>query len=297
MQVTVANAIWHQTQFHTEKHFWLEAENHLANLQISGVQLVLFPGLTGQLHSYSIFKSAFDAPDCLATIAKQRAVFEQGFSRLAAKYQIYLCPGTTIMEKNNDYHIVAPLFNPQGEKIGSQRQTHLSPAEKAWGLVQGQEISTWSTDIGHLGLIVGRDSWHPEVSRILALQGADLVLAPTAVPAPYNPWLQIAAMWQQVQQNQFFALENWFDGKFASTIYQGTAPILAPCEMTTEETGYLADGKEKLIAQLDFAKRQQVIVDYPLLKLLNKSLYKQYLPRLYERIANHDQDDFIRKNS
>lgn len=296
MEVIAANAVLEELPFSSAEAFWSYTDDMLRRIKAQGAQLVLFPGLTGFVHSQTSVNSTLDLAELVPYTAEQAGSFEQGFGNLAAKYRLYLCPGTTIVNYQQRYYLTAALFDPQGKKIGEQFQTHLSQEEITWGLARGEELAVWPTPIGKLGLVVGTDIWHPEVSRILALQGADLVLAPAAVPAPYNQWLQVAAMWQEVQQNQFFALENWLKGTIGNTAFQGNAPILAPCEMTPRETGYLTNGNKTSVAKLDFARRQKVIEAYPILKHLNPPLYQQYLPAVYERGGSNAASDSDRKN-
>lgn len=287
MEVIAANAVFEDPQFSSEEEFWSYTGGVLNRLKERGAQVVLFPGLTGFIHCQAALNLNLDVAELIPYVEEQAETFERGFGDLANKYRLYLCPGTTVVKLKQRYYLTAALFDPKGQKIGEQFQTHLSREEIAWGLVRGEKLLVWPTPIGNLGLVAGTDIWHPEVSRILALQGADLVLAPAAVPAPYNQWLQVAAMWQQVQQNQFFALENWLQGRIGTTAFQGNAPILAPCEMTPQETGYLTNESKTSVAKLDFTRRQKVIEAYPILKHLNPPLYHHYLPTLYERGGNN----------
>lgn len=291
MEVRVANVRLDSTVFAGEQEFWAEATRQLEELQAKGVQLALFPGLTGLLHGAIGLNAGRRLQDWLPHLASRHPLFERGFAELASKYRLYLCPGTSIIEEKNRYYLTASLFDPQGRKLGEQRQTHLSRQERSQGFARGEELPVWATELGTVGIVAGTDIWYPEVSRILALQGADLILAPAAVPGPYNPWLQLAGMWQQVQQNQFFALENWLRGNVLGIHCEGEAVILAPCEMTEGERGYLAREPE-LVALLDFRRRKEVVRNYPLLDLLNRSLYRAYLPGLYERGVDGEGDGF-----
>jgi predicted amidohydrolase len=297
MQVKAANVVWQTTSFHSEQDFWAETRKCLQQLRKIGVQIALFPGFTGLLHAGSFLSAQGRLPEILDLIATNKKAFDRGFGELAREYGIYLCPGTTVSKRGNRFSITASLFDPRGKKLGEQQQTHLSQQEKAWGLERGEELPVWDTDLGRIGIATGTDIWHPEVSRILALQGAELVLAPAAITGPYNPWLQMAGMWQQVQQNQFFALENWLAGNIFGSNYEGRALILAPCEMTSGETGFLAREEDDQIAELDFSKRKEIIKGYPLLAHLNRPLYQAYLPGLYERDVTNDPNDYTGKSS
>ena len=161
------------------------------------------------------------------------------------------------------------LFGPDGRLLGRQAQTQVSPEERDRDIIPGSTLEPIAlpppAPAGlKAGFLVSLDAWCPEVARILTLKGAALLLAPLAMPVPYSPWRQVAATWQQVQQNQVFGLEACLVGPVAAptaappqataaatqataaaatqpaSAYAGRSGIFAPCEMTPGETGILA---------------------------------------------------------
>ncbi|MDI6893468.1 MAG: nitrilase-related carbon-nitrogen hydrolase [Bacillota bacterium] len=183
---------------------------------------------------------------------------------------------------------VGVLLGPDGRVLGGQRQTHVLPEERTVGLVPGDELFVFPTEVGRFGMLVGSDAWYPEVSRILALQGAQVLLSLQAVRRPYVSWRQLAGIWQEVQQNQTLGVESCLHGRLAlpcgEVEFEGRTAIFAPCEMTPGETGILNDGPDEeglVLAHLDFAAREEVIRQYPVLGLLNPRLYRRYLPAVY----------------
>ena len=119
------------------------------------------------------------------------------------------------------------LFNPDGEIILKQQQ--LYPAESEiirpgmiWGaggncIKAAKTINYAETELGKIGLISGRDCWHPEIGRVMALEKVEIVLAVNRMgfneSFPANCWQQMAGIWSQVQQNQFIALEASLGGQ------------------------------------------------------------------------------------
>lgn len=283
MKIVAANAVFTETVFPHPKAFWRHLEQLLAPLKAQGAQVVLLPGLTGLVYTQAVLGPPPHPAELIQEAAAQAPHLTAGFSRLARQFRLYLCPGSTVVRAGGRYHLAAALFDPEGRQVGEQYQTHLSAEERSWGLSPGEELQVFPTAVGKLALVVGTDGRYPEVSRIVGLQGAELVLAPAAVPAPYNRWRQVASLWREVQQNQFFALENWLQGQIGATTYDGRAAILAPCEMAPGETGYLAEAQQSCWAELDFHRRQEVIAAYPLFKHLNPTLYEAHLPGIYER--------------
>ncbi|MEW5935740.1 MAG: nitrilase-related carbon-nitrogen hydrolase, partial [Bacillota bacterium] len=201
---------------------------------------------------------------------------------VAREAGVYLALG--LLERGR----VGVLLGPDGKVVGQQRQTHLPPEERRAGLVPGDQVFVFPTEVGHLGLLVGQDAWYPEVSRILALQGAQVLLSLQAVRRPYSSWRQLAGIWQEVQQNQTFGVESCLHGHLAlpegDVEFEGRTAIFAPCEMTPGQTGILKEGPDEaglVLARLDFAAREGVIRQYPVLGLLNPGLYRRYLPAVY----------------
>ena len=219
------------------------------------------------------------------TVPENNDAFFDVHARLAETCGCYLVPGTFFETAGEElfYHS-APLLDPQGRLLGIQRQTHLSSEEKTLGLSRGTELTVFDTPIGKLAIVVGTDAWYPEASRILALQGAEIVCHPGALPHPLGPWHQLSGMWKEVQQNQFFCLESQLFATLWERSFSGQLAIHAPCEMTPDQSGYLAKGeagKAVLTARLDREKRAHVIKQYPLLGLLNPQAYQPYIPGMY----------------
>ncbi|HHY95300.1 MAG TPA: hypothetical protein GX513_09860 [Firmicutes bacterium] len=205
------------------------ADRWIGEVAAKGALLVLLPqhlGL-GELEKAGC-TSVAAAPRGLLNAAWER--FQEKAAGLALKHQVYLCPGTALRARQGDVFCAAPLFSPRGELLGVQEQLHLRARERAWGVRGGDELAVFSVEGVATGIVVGTDAWYPEVSRVLALRGADLLLAPLSVPAPYGFWEQVAGMWQEVQQNQVFALEAGLSGRLLGLDFRGRTAAFAPCD-------------------------------------------------------------------
>jgi predicted amidohydrolase len=62
---------------------------------------------------------------------------------------------------------------------GKYRSTHLWGAERVWA-TPGDDISIFRTPFGNVGVMIGYEGMIPEVARVLALRGADLIAWPTS---------------------------------------------------------------------------------------------------------------------
>ncbi|MEC9488203.1 MAG: nitrilase-related carbon-nitrogen hydrolase [Halanaerobium sp.] len=266
------------------------------------VELVLFPG-------WEIIK--FMEVDSLAGLSAGDQLLEEAFQEellsfyqeLARCLQAFVGVNLPIREGENCFNR-AYLLDIDGAILGSQDQIHLQPWAKSAGLAEGKEVKVMDTPFGRLGFILGADNFYPEVGRILALKGAELILAPTIYLPPYNPWDQLAGIWQVVQQNQFFALENPANLILRNAQVQGMPAIYGPCDITPEETGFLAgpdnlgisgpnrylnqaeDFTSKLLAEkgsyffhaeLNFADLERARAQFPIRDLFNRELYREKL--------------------
>ena len=259
----------------------------------AGAQLIVLPAYTGLL-------PLPDEPtgESLRRAApKLRATYLATFSRLAAEFRLHIAAGTLLLpdQQGRLYH-TAHLFGPNGE-IGTQRQTHLGPQERAWGVAGSEELAVFPTPVGRLGFVLGEDVRYPEVSRILALQGANVLVHPAATAAESQAvdsqaaWL--ARLWREVQGNQVFGLEAALVGDLWGTAWRGRSTVHAPLEMTTGNTGLLAqaqtsDSAEIVLADLDFARLQQVVDGYHIFGQLNYPLYEREWPTVYRGIRDRE---------
>ncbi len=238
------------------------------------VDIIVFPGFTG------CFFQQLSYPDrsirSLINEADSRDYIEQ-VKELSQGYKIAICPGSYWQkEKSNIYHESSLIIN--GEVQLKQRQIYLARWERESGFSRGAKIELKEIKDWRLALIISTDVFYPQVSRMIALRGVDIVLSPVSFIGENNQALQVSGMWQEVQQNQFFAVESGFNGFLGEQSFWGESIIHAPLEMTEEGDGYLdrSRGKQSLIiAKLDNEQRKKAISKFNVLIQLNHQLYRQ----------------------
>jgi len=72
----------------------------------------------------------------------------------------------------------AVLLDRQGQLAGTYHKTHLPETEYTGGLTPGDQYPVFRTDFGTIGMQVCYDHFFPEVTRSLALNGAEMVFTP-----------------------------------------------------------------------------------------------------------------------
>jgi predicted amidohydrolase len=102
---------------------------------------------------------------------------------LASRKGAYVCGG--ILEREHDRLFnTALLAGPDGE-IGRYRKLHLFNEEKLWFTPGNRPPVVYDLEIGRIGILICFDWRFPEVARLLAIQGAQLLLQPANLVQPY----------------------------------------------------------------------------------------------------------------
>ena len=111
------------------------------------------------------------------------------------------------------YHNTAVVFEKDGSIAGKYRKMHIpdDPAyyEKFYFTPGDLGFHPIQTSVGRLGIQVCWDQWYPEGARLMALQGAELLIYPTAIgwessDTPEEQQRQLTA-WQTVQRGHAVA--------------------------------------------------------------------------------------------
>ncbi len=227
---------------------------------VEEAEVVVFPGLVGCLY------------DCSAR-------FLDDILKVSLLYKdIYICPGSYFVEQNScKYHSSCIVKN--GSIYLQQKQIYLAKWEKEQGLSRGVEVKSILVNGMKTALMVSTDLFYPQVSRHIALDDVDLVLAPAAIRGGKNVRLQLSGLWQNVQQNLFFGVESGLKGNLFNHDFYSYSAIHGPLEMTARENGLLAferktDKNQIITAMLDNEQRKEAVKKFNTLAQLNIDLYK-----------------------
>lgn len=169
------------------------------------------------------------------------------FSGLARHYEMTLAAGSLLEVQPDTQEIlnVAVVFGPDGSILGRQakaslagRLAGLASAADGWAVIE--------TPVGRLGLLVGEDALYPEPARILAYQGADMLLTMAAVnrPATYQKIRQAALA--RCQENQLYGMAAFLTGPdpfggSEAPPFVGASSIFAPSDFTPRFSGVMVE--------------------------------------------------------
>jgi N-carbamoylputrescine amidase len=121
---------------------------------------------------------------------------------LARQYQVVL-PVSIYERKHNALYNSVVMIDADGSILGTYRKSHIPDGtgyqEKFYFTPGDTGFKVWKTRVGTVGVAICWDQWFPEAARAMALQGADVLLYPTAIGSePQDPTINSADHWQRV---------------------------------------------------------------------------------------------------
>ncbi len=145
--------------------------------------------VAGYRSDFALFPEFFNAPlmaesnhlpepDAIRELAKYTERIVQRFSELSISYNINIISGSMPEIVDEKLYNVGYLCKRDG-KIERYEKLHVTPDEaKVWGMQGGSEIRAFNTDCGKIGILICYDSEFPELSRLLADEGMDILFIP-----------------------------------------------------------------------------------------------------------------------
>lgn len=147
--------------------------------------------VSGYQADFLVFPELFNAPlmaefnedDAAKAIRKLAQYTDQIREKLidfAIAYNINIIAGSMPVYENEKLYNVAYLCRRNGT-YDSQYKIHVTPSERSdWGMTGGNEVKVFETDTAKIGILICYDSEFPELGRILADQGMEILFVPFA---------------------------------------------------------------------------------------------------------------------
>ena len=165
----------------------LRLSDGIADLAQRGAQLIVLQELHNSLYfcqeeNVDLFNLAEPIPGPSTEL----------FGELAKRYGVVIV--TSLFERRAAglYHNTAVVLEKDGTICGKYRKMHIpdDPGyyEKFYFTPGDLGFHPIDTSVGRLGVMVCWDQWYPEAARLMALQGAELLIYPTAIGYDHQPW-------------------------------------------------------------------------------------------------------------
>ena len=145
--------------------------------------------VSGYRSDFALFPEFFNAPlmavnnhmstpDAIRELAKHTQAIAQKFSEFSISYNINIITGSMPEVIDGRLYNVGYLCRRDGS-MERYEKLHVTPDEaKVWGMQGGNQLKAFDTDCGKIGVLVCYDSEFPELSRLLADEGMDILFVP-----------------------------------------------------------------------------------------------------------------------
>jgi predicted amidohydrolase len=212
---------------------------------------------------------------------------------LAKRHKLYVVIG--VAEKDGAQLFNSAILIGREGVLAKYRKTHLNAEDRLWA-TPGDRFETCNLPVGRIGLLIGYDVIFPETVRVLAVGGADLVCAPSAMTGPKpigmgptqiptpNPgedpvhWF----LWRvrAGENNTYLAFSN-----YAGSDYMGMSGIFGPFLWQFPRHEGLASANRDQIVSLVMDTRSAPKSQYPTNVVRAKDLIRLRHPYWYDSIV------------
>ncbi|KAJ0399974.1 hypothetical protein P43SY_006227 [Pythium insidiosum] len=177
-----------------------KAESLVRIASSRGAQIVLLQ----ELFQFSYFPIELNAGNFQLATTLEESALVQGMALLAKELRVVI-PICFFERYRNSYYNSCAIIDADGAVLGVVRKMHICDRlgynEKYYFTPSDDPIRVWQTRYGRIGVALGADQWYPEVARSLVLQGAEVLLFPSAMGSnQYDPSYDPRDQWQRVMQ-------------------------------------------------------------------------------------------------
>lgn len=233
--------------------------------------------VSGYRSDFDLFPELFNAPlmadynhltepEALRELAKHTNAIIQKFSEMAISYNINIISGSMPEVRNNSLYNVGYLCRRDGT-TDKYEKLHITPNEtKVWGMEKGTELKVFDTDCGKIGIIICYDVEFPEVSRLLADEGMDILFVPFLTDTQ-NGYSRVrnCAMARAIENECYVAIAGSVGNlpKVANMdIQYAQSMVFTPCDFAFPANGIKAEATPNtemiLIADVDIDLLRQL---------------------------------------
>ena len=204
--------------------------------------------------------------------------------KLAEELKVFI--PTSFFEADGHHHYNSlAMIDDGGRIMGVYRKSHIPDgpgySEKFYFRPGNTGFQTYKTPLGTVGPAVCWDQWYPETARSLMLQGAEILLFPTAIGTePHDPDLDTSRLWRRAMIGH--AVSN-------------VVPVVAANRIGTEDGqtfyghSFICDERGDMVAEFG-AKETGVLVATLDLTAAKRhraafGFFRDRRPELYARLA------------
>ena len=168
---------WQMRSLNNLEEFFEQSEFFVDVVSGYGCDFALFPELfiAPLMADYNHMQEA----DAIREIAKHTTAIRKRFQEFAISYNINIITGSMpFLDEDGHLYNVGFLCKRDGTSE-MYTKIHITPNEVShWGMQGGSNIRTFDTDCGKIGIMICYDVEFPEMARIMADEGMNILFVP-----------------------------------------------------------------------------------------------------------------------
>ena len=226
--------------------------------------------------------------------------------QLAKKLQVVIVAPVFERRAAGLYHNTIAVIDADGSVAGLYRKMHIpdDPAyyEKFYFTPGDLGFQAIPTRVGRLGTLICWDQWYPEAARLTALQGAEVLIYPTAIgwhPAEKKKeGSSQRDAWRTIQRSHAIANGVWVavvnrvglerpDAGSPGLEFWGSSFVCDPFGVVRAEAS--SEKEEILLAEIDLARMERVRRNWPFLRDRRVDAYRGLEQRYLDPVPKKTQ--------
>lgn len=163
------------------------------------------------------------------------------FTELAVSFDVNLIPGSHLSLEDGRLFNVAFLCHRDG-RIDRQYKLHITPSERRWwGVEGGDGLNVMDTDCGKVSIQICYDCEFPELGRLAAEQGANIIFVPYNTDNRMGYMRVRTCAAARCIENEVFVAISGCTGNLPfvanADIHYAQSAILTPCDVSFSRDG------------------------------------------------------------
>ncbi len=203
----------------------------------------------------------------------------KAMSKAAKEYGIYIVAGTIPELENDKVYNTSYVFDRQGRQIARHRKIHLFDIDVKGGqyfkesdtFTPGRDVTVFNTEFCKIGLAICYDIRFPELSRLMATEGAEVIIIPGAFNMTTGPSHCELIFRARALDNQVYTIGVAPARDMEASYHSyGNSIVVSPWGNVLSK---LAEKEGYLIQEIDLDYVKKVREELPLLQHVRKDIY------------------------
>ncbi|HEY0749928.1 MAG TPA: bifunctional GNAT family N-acetyltransferase/carbon-nitrogen hydrolase family protein, partial [Chitinophagaceae bacterium] len=228
--------------------------------------------VSGYKSDFALFPELFNGPllaqfnemneaDAMRALAQFTPGIRDRFAQLAIRYNVNIITGSMPSIANDRLKNIGFLCHRDG-KVEQYEKIHITPDEASyWGMQGGRMVNVFETDIGKIGILICYDVEFPELPRILADQGMQILFVPFLTDTQ-NAYMRVRCCAQaRAIENECYVAITGSVGNLPKVenmdISYSQAAVFTPCDFAFPSNGVKSEATANtemiLVADVDLS--------------------------------------------